>query len=827
MMFRIAFITSLLFSTNLIQAQDIQAYHTDPGAHETDRNIDVSHMKLEVSFKPEEGLVMGKVRHQFRLLQAKVDTVFLDGPGIRVKGVKAWQINPAVTGRRAAAASETPVNASFRTLPEGIVVVFNSLNGVGKEFAMELEYEANPKRGIYFVGWKLPSIPDPVHMTRRQIWTQGQGIDNRHWIPMIDQRSDKFITEVIVSFDKTYNVLSNGALLSNKENSNGTRTWHYRMPQPHAGYLLMLAIDRYAVKRTATKRGTPIQFWYYPEHPERLEPSSRHSEFIIEALEDETGIPYPWGSYAQVMVQEFLYGAMENTAATVFGDFFWIDERGYLDRNYVGVNAHEAAHQWFGDLITARTDADQWLQESFATYYPTLVFRRLMGDDEMKWQQRGNMNSAIAAGEKNSLPVRHSNAGTARHYPKGASVLSMLSYVLGEENYRRSIKLYLERHAFQTVETNDLQKAIMDATGINMDWFFDQWVWRGGEPHFRVSTLTSGKNLVFTVEQIHKQEPTVGIFKMPVWFAVYYTDGSSERVQVMIDKAFQQITMPIAAGKTVAFSLFDEGSNILKKVTFNKSLEQLKAQAANAQFMLDRYDALVALGKMGEGTGNINFLKERLTKEKHRGIRAEIARQLVVLAGSDDALIRSLLQDRETDVRRVTVESLKASAITEPWLSTIALKDSSYGIVENALVKLMDWQTDPAKRGAYLEATRGLYGNQHGLHVRWLEYASKHYAEQRGTMEGLITDYAGELYEFRTRVNAFEALRRMNLFNASICRNLFNATLSFNSRLSGPAKDVLAYFRQQSAAKKIMSEVIAGEGWTDAERKTLREAAGL
>jgi hypothetical protein len=111
--------------------------------------------------------------------------------------------------------------------------------------------------------------------------------------------------------------------------------------------------------------------------------------------------------------------------------------------------------------------------------------------------------------------------------------------------------------------------------------------------------------------------------------------------------------------------------------------------------------------------------------------------------------------------------------------------------------------------------------------VRWLEYASKHFPEQRGTMEGLITDYAGELYEFRTRVNAFEALRRMNLFNASICRNLFNATLSFNSRLSGPAKDVLGYFRQQSAAKKIMSEVIAGEGWTDAERKTLREATGL
>lgn len=824
MLFRIAILSSLFVAGSVLQAQDIQSYHTDPDAHETDRNIDVTHMKLDVSFKPAEGLVMGKVRHQFRLLQAKVDTVFLDGPGIRVKAVKAWQIT-STASRRGIVQSESPVNASWRSTPEGIVMVFNSLNGVGKEYAMELEYEANPKRGIYFVGWKLPEIPDPVHMTRRQIWTQGQGIDNRHWIPMIDQRSDKFVTEVIVNFDKTYNVLSNGALLSNKENTDGTRSWHYRMPQPHAGYLLMLAIDKYAVKRTATKRGTPIQFWYYPEHPDRLEPSSRYSEAIIEILEDETGTPYPWGSYAQVMVQEFLYGAMENTSATVFGDFFWIDPRGYHDRNYVGVNAHEAAHQWFGDLITARTDADQWLQESFATYYPTLVFRRLMGEDEMKWQQRGNMNGAIAAGEKNSLPVRHSASGTARHYPKGASVLSMLSYVLGEENYRRSIKLYLERHAFQTVETNDLQKAIMDATGINTDWFFDQWIWRGGEPHYRVSTLNSNNNLVFTVEQIHKQEPTVGVFKMPIWFAVYYTDGSSERRQVMVDKAFQQISLPLATGKTLAFALFDEGSHVLKKVTFNKSAEQLKAQAANATYMLDRYDALVALGKMGDQAAGAAFLKERLNRETHRSIRAEIARQLVTAPSADDALVRSLLQDKETDVRRTTAENLRASAQTAGWLE-LALGDSSYGIVENALVKLMDWQTDAAKRGAYLEKTKGIYGNQHGLHIRWLEYASKHYTEQRGTMEGMISDYAGELYEFRTRVNAFEALRRMNLFNAAVCRHLFNACLSFNSRLSGPAKDVLAYFRQQSAAKKVMLDVLADPSWTEAQRKTLREVIG-
>jgi aminopeptidase N len=702
-------------------------------------------------------------------------------------------------------------------------MLFDGLKGVGQEYAMELEYEANPKRGIYFVGWKLPEASDPVHMSRRQIWTQGQGIDNRHWIPMIDQRSDKFITEVKVHFDKSYNVLSNGQLLSNKVEGNGNKLWHYRINNPHAGYLLMLAIDRYAVKRTTTKRGTPIQFWYYPEHPERLEPSSKYSEAIIEALEDETGYAYPWGSYAQVMVQEFLYGAMENTGATVFGDFFWIDSRGYLDRNYVGVNAHEAAHQWFGDLVTARTDADQWLQESFATFYPTLVFRRLMGEDEMKWQQRGNMNAAIAAGEKNSLPVRHSNAGTARHYPKGASVLSMMRYVLGEDAYHRSIKLYLERHAFGNVETHDLQKAIIDATGINLDWFFDQWIWRGGEPHYQVSTLTSGKNLVFTIEQIHKQEPTVGVFKMPVWLAVYYKDGSSERKQVMVDKMYQQVYFPLAAGKEVAFALFDEYSNILKKITFRKSAEELLSQASLAAGMLDRYDALVALGKMGSGVIPAGFLEERFAKETHRSIKAELAR--MILKSNDAGIAMKLMLDAEVDVRRAVVESLIASEANEPVLVQ-ALKDSSYGIIETALVKLMNWQQDQGKRTDYLELTKGLFGNQHGLHIRWLELAIRQFPDYERTFKGLISDYAGPMYEFRTRVNAFESLKRMNFFDEQVCRNLFEAVLSFNSRLSNPARDALAYFKQQSAALALIKEVAAAPEWTAEQQKTFKEIIG-
>jgi aminopeptidase N len=166
------------------------------------------------------------------------------------------------------------------------------------------------------------------------------------------------------------------------------------------------------------------------------------------------------------------------------------------------------------------------------------------------------MLGAIAAGKANSLPVRHSASGSSRHYPKGASVLYMLQHILGKDNFKRSIQLYLQRHSFATVETWDLQKAIIDATGINMDWFFDQWIHRGGEPKFKITTnnavVNGEKGIEFTIEQMQKMDPVVGTFKMPVDFALYFTDGSVFRKTIMIDKAFQKVFIP-TKNKDIAF----------------------------------------------------------------------------------------------------------------------------------------------------------------------------------------------------------------------------------------------------------------------------------
>lgn len=864
---------ALLLTPHIAHAQfpEIHSYHTDPGGHERNRNIDVTHMKVEVKFDVYKKSVMGKVTHTFNILQNQVDTIFFDAPGIQI-------ISATIDGKA----------LSHTTLPEGVVVQC----GLDEPIAMPIarnkkpktqhqivfEYIAYPKKGIYFSGFTaangqpLLGNIDESDMIRKQIWTQGQGIDNRHWIPMIDDRSDKYITETVVTHDSKHQVLSNGTLKSKKVNKDGTTTWHYALNQPHAGYLLMLGIGNYAVKNSKTALGTPMQFWYYPEHPEKVEPTSRHSEQIIDFLATETGIPYPWINYSQVMVQDFLYGAMENTSATTFGDFFWVDKRGFQDRNYVVVNAHEATHQWFGDFITGRHDGEQWLQESFATYYPGLFVGSVYGKDELDWYFRDQMNGAVAAGKANSLPVRHSAAGSSRHYPKGASVLHMLRHILGEDNFRRSINHYLQKHAFANVETWDLQKAIMDETGINMDWFFDQWIHRGGEPiysfawnsHQNASVENKGVvetspayTIQINIDQKQKQDVVVGLFKMPIDIDVLYYDGSSEKRTVWVNQAHHTFTWK--SFKAPATVVFDAGSHVLKSVETLKSRAEWLWQLSHGNNMLDRYDALVALrNDLSSNSGNIDAtkvasktaaLREAWQKETFREIKTEIAAQWMDLpgilnaAGSNSSwqstknetitsastetyMLHQISNSEFASVRRVFYEKLPAQAKYREVLLN-GLTDSSYNNVEFIINKL--WQSPEfyADRSAILEVIKGEQGHLHNLKIKYLECAYEHALQKSANGEpksaendpqmyvNLLKDMAGPYHEFRTRTQAMSALKRLNYLDSELAHNLFDAVLNFNTRLSQPATELINHFKQNSAYKQLLLAALSSETSTE------------
>ncbi len=795
-----------LLSSFGLSAQNTYNSYLKDAVTSREHALDITKMVVEVSFEPEKGLVKGKVSHQFTVLQQKVDSVFFDAPAINIQ-----------------MASLNNKPTKFTLVKTGVWVIPDKPLSWDQKGEITFMYEATPRKGIYFIGWNLPepTVKDPFAV-RKQIWTQGQGVDNRYWIPMYDDMNDKFITETVTTFDKNYQVLSNGKLISKKENKNGTLTWHYALSKPHAGYLLMLGIGKYAVATSKSKSGVPLNYYYYPEFADRMEPTYRYTPMMIDFLEEQTGIPYPWESYSQIMVQDFLYGAMENTSATVFGDFFNVDPRAFLDRNYIGVNCHEMTHQWFGDYITARDGRDAWMQESFATFYPKQLSRVLDGEEEWDWQRRQHQNSAVEAGKKDNFAVRHTSGGTARVYPKGASVISMLEYVLGPEQWKRALNHYLKNHAYANVECNDLQQAIKDKLGLNLDWFFDEWILRGGEPHYRVHyenlIYENGSNgTEIAVEQIQKTDETVHYFKMPVVLEVHYTDGTMDAVNETMDKAFEVVKINNPKKKKIAFVLFDPNSNIVKQVSFKKSFEELQEQIEIAPHYIDRYDAAVALREV-ELDQKREVLIEALKREKHYGIINELISQL---AEDKNASSINYLQGLSKYPKAAMRDHLfKSVSITDTWkpFFEAALTDSSYDVVKTALEKLSNQYPDQTEK--YLAATKDVFGMNHAVKMKWLEISYLRNGKKLEDMEKLVF-YASPNYEFRTRVLAFGVLKTTNYLNQNLCGHLLQAMLSSNGRLSGPAGELVNFYALQADYKALFKQFFQKQNYSAPEKESL------
>ncbi|GAA4457812.1 M1 family metallopeptidase [Rurimicrobium arvi] len=789
-------------------AQNSYRSYWKDATHYREHELDITHLKLEVSFVPEQGLVKGHVDHHFRVLRPEVDSVFFDAPAIRIA-------QAALNGK--------PLR--FRSTKDGVWVRLPHPLKWDETGTISFDYEANPQRGIYFIGWNAPENREHnAFAVRKQIWTQGQGIDNRHWIPMYDDMNDKFITETIVHFPGDYKVLSNGNLVDKHTEGNET-VWHYIMSHPHAGYLLMLGIGNYAIDQRKSNSGVPLNLYYYPEFPERREPTYRYSAQLIDFLEQETGIPYPWDSYSQIMVQEFLYGAMENTTATIFGDFFNVDERAYEDRNYVGVNCHELTHQWFGDYITARDGRDSWLQESFATYYPKLFTKKQFGADEYDWQRIGDYNTTLEAGKKDRFPIRYSAAGTARVYQKGSSVISMLAYVLGEDAWKRALKAYAQKHAYANVESNDIVQSIQDELGQDMSWFFDQWVYRGGEPEYTIAyeaqqNASEGSYTAITVKQTHTRDEVTGLFSMPIVFEVYYTDGTKDRVKEWIREEVNLVKIPNRYGKKVSFVLFDPNARILKSVVFPRGFAALRSQLLHAPHMLDRYDALLAMRTIDIARKREVLLEVLRSNEFYR-VKAEAITQLGRDKEAQAAVEQTFLKESNPPLRLAAIKACDAATVSWKDILTGALKDASYDVEQTALEQLCRNYPDEADR--YLRATEHDFGMNNSVHIKWNELAVLYVPARKDSALQRLVYLASDAWEFRTRNNAFTALKSLGYCNETLISHLFEAVLSHNSRLSGPAAQTLESLSQQAVYRNMMQRTYHDSRLSKSDKAKLRE----
>jgi aminopeptidase N len=793
LLFFIPFSLSLITLTAQVKTR---TYVVDPELAPRDHNVDFTHLRLNVAFDTMHGIVKGKVMLAFTTLRQATDSIWLDGIKMTVKKL-------ALNGN----------DAKYKTDSAGITVYPPSALGWETNDSMEITYECTPRKGIYFIGWN-----DPNNISRKEIWTQGEGTDNRNWIPMYDNWNDKLITETIITFNKDYKVLSNGTKVDVKDNGDGTLTWHYAMTHPHSPYLIMLGIGKYNIDERRTKAGVPLHLYYYPDWPERDKFTYMYSAEMIDFYEHEIGVKYGWESYSQIPVQDFMYGAMENTTATVYGDFYEVDARSFLDRNYIGVNAHELAHQWFGDMVTCRTSSSMWMHENFATYYSALFDREIFGKDYFDWDRRGFENAAIDANKKDQYPIASSLGGSTRNYPQGAFVLNMLKYVVGgREMYNKGIKYYLEKHKYENVDAHDLLISFEECTGMSLDWFWEEWYLKSGEPAYYITYFEKDGATQFSVTQtqdlteltglsaaVDGSSPA-GLFRMPIWFEVHYTDGTADKKQVWIEKQNEKVSMPNPSGKKIDYVLFDPDNQVLKTVTFHKPFDMLKAQAMKAENMLDRYDAVEAMKGVNMDTKR-NTLIDVFNKETFQAVKTSVVAQMLndTNAQSRD-LIRKAIKDKDVAVRKATMANITTiPAALIPDYEKL-LSDSSYDVIVSALGLL--YASNPSKVSQYLETTKGVTGTLgRNVEIKWLEVSAASALDVQYI--GRLVDYTSNSYEFRTRVNAMQALKRLNYFNTKFLANLIDALPSANGRLSGPASEVLQYFYSQDLHKPAITDYV-------------------
>ncbi|MGB6269697.1 MAG: M1 family metallopeptidase [Olleya sp.] len=408
--------------------------------------VDFKTINTRLVLMPDSTKVSGKVKCSFEILN-NTDSIYLDAINIKFTDVL--------------------LNGNTVEVRNDLKKIWLKSNFKKNEtYNLSFKYVAYPKKAMYFVkrneDW--------------QIWTQGQGKYTSNWLPSIDDMNDKIEFDLSVVNSSNLKVVANGELIK-REVSGSISQLHFNMKNPMSSYLVALVAGKYDVKYETSKSGIPIQLYYYPEDSAKVEPTYRYTKQMFDFLEDEIGVPYPWQNYKQVPVKDFLYSGMENTSCTIFSDDFMIDDTSFIDKNYVNVNAHELAHQWFGDFVTAKSSQHHWLQEGFATYYALLAERNIFGDDyyyHKLYEYYQELIEQDEAGESTALLNPKSSSTT--FYKKGAWVLHVLREQVGNKAFKTAVKSYLEKQAFKNVETTDFISEVEKTSGQDLTNFVNKWL---------------------------------------------------------------------------------------------------------------------------------------------------------------------------------------------------------------------------------------------------------------------------------------------------------------------------------------------------------------
>ncbi|HET8804030.1 MAG TPA: M1 family metallopeptidase, partial [Aequorivita sp.] len=408
----------------------------------------VDFLRIEASVSPDssEKSILGDISVTFKISR-DTDSIYLNAHGMQIIYYDDTEANREISAT--ATNDKIWLTSSFKA---------------GKIYNKKIIYKTFPQQTLYFFG--------------KEMWTQGQGKYTSHWLPSIDDVNDKIEFDLIILAPEEKTVIANGKLTYVEiVYENEKKDCHFDMKEPMSSYLVAFAIGDFDKKELVSNSGIPIELCYKSKDSLKVEPTYRYSKQIFDFLETEIGVPYPWQNYKQVPVRDFLYAGMENTTATFFSEAFVVDSTGFNDRNYVNVNAHELAHQWFGNLVTEKAKDDHWLQEGFATYYALLAEKDIFGEDYYYWQlyQTAEQLKAMSD-EGKGESLLNPKASSLTFYQKGAWALHILREKIGDEAFKLAIKNYLEKYKFRNVSTEDFLNEVKAVFEIDISDFEKNWL---------------------------------------------------------------------------------------------------------------------------------------------------------------------------------------------------------------------------------------------------------------------------------------------------------------------------------------------------------------
>jgi len=593
-----------------------------------DRVADVKHVRLEIAIDFPARRVAGTMYATLAPLHDGLRQVAFDAVDMTIGAVRLEGVGPCEC-----------------RYEDGVLRVdLGEGRRAGEDVTVAVEYEARPRRGLYFVG------PDEGYPDKpEQVWSQGEQEDSRYWFPCYDFPNERASSELLATVPADWTVIGNGELVAVSEDPSGaTRTFHWRQDVPHAAYLLSLVAGRFAEVRD-TFDGIPVQYFVQPGREEDARRTLGKTPAMLAFFSEVTGLRYPYAKYAQTCVVDFIFGGMENISATTLTDTVLHDDRAHLDFDADGLVAHELAHQWFGDLVTCRDWSHAWLNEGFATYFEALFREHDRGLDEFRYELFRNTGEYL---EEDGRHYRRPLVTNVYHdpmdvfdrhlYEKGSLVLHMIRHVLGDDLWWKSIRHYLATHSGKVVTTADFQRSIEEATGRNLDWFFDQWVYKAGHPEFKVAYEwdDGAKQAKLTVSQVQQTDSLTPVFRMPIRVD-FSADGVTAPFTIEVSEKEQSFYFPLPQRPQLA--RFDPGNHVLKTLEFKRPKEMLLYQVRHDDDIMGRIDAAKALGKLGS-PDVVPALKDVVCNDPFWGVQAQAARALGSLRSqaARDALLECL-----------------------------------------------------------------------------------------------------------------------------------------------------------------------------------------